>query len=76
MKTTITIECDTIAELHAHLGMIQMQVNQKKDKHRLSDTDELPAMEFHHDNCYGQHLVKVESDFVPIPYNNIQALND
>lgn len=59
MIIKIEIECETGAELVGHLQIIETQIKQKFKKLNLKPDDLLPAMDFHHDNCYGSHNVEV-----------------
>lgn len=66
MKITIDIECETIAEFHAHLKELAKQVKKSAKKQRLDPTvDEFQpedADSLCDDNCYGSHEVTIKLD--------------
>lgn len=66
MEITIQIDCETIADLHAHLHELQKQIREKARKLKLSPLNEMfpvpdnhdgADMDLYDDNCYGEHGV-------------------
>lgn len=67
MKVTITVECDTISELHSHLHQLQIQIRKVTRKQKLNPmTDAFDRYKrdiedaLYDDNCYGTHTVEIK----------------
>lgn len=64
MEITIKIDCESISEFYAHLGMLRKQIKKTANKHKLGlISDEFEphhAKELYDDNCYGSHKVKIK----------------
>lgn len=61
MKALIEIDCETIAELHAHLKEIQKQIKkQTKINNADPQKDDFPVgTSIYDDNCYGTHALDI-----------------
>lgn len=63
MEVIITIQCDTVAEVKAHLWKLQRQLTKYSKKLKIDKLhDDLPMGEpedLSDDNCYGSHEVLI-----------------
>jgi hypothetical protein len=64
MNITITIECETVSELGAHLMHLRRQVIKEAKRLKLDPLrDEFPEgaeLNLSDDNCYGTHDVEIK----------------
>lgn len=57
----IDIECNTMAELYAHISTLKEQVWSERRRLKIPWEDEpCPDMELDDSNCYGDHQVQIE----------------
>lgn len=58
MKALIEIECETKAELFAHLGVIRQQLKHELKPVKDFDVIQTPVT-VEDDNCYGTHIARI-----------------
>jgi hypothetical protein len=75
MKVTIEIECDTINDLYAHLGVLQKQIKAqaKKQKRNPIHDDFHPSVVLEDDNCYGAHVMNIEDTYGELGYIDVDS---
>jgi hypothetical protein len=61
MNILIEIECETIADLHTHLKVLQEQIKKQAKVNKASpQKDDFPiGTSLYDDNCYGTHKMDV-----------------
>lgn len=62
MKVIIEIETETISDLWTHIHIIGKEIKKECKKLKLEPLEDEfpPGTEWIDDNCYGEHIVKIE----------------